>query len=377
MTRIRLTAVVVAIAAVCSLFAQYGPGYQDLPLPGAGTSGPTYRISAEFADVLNLSDGAPIKIGGLPVGRVHDIRVDGMQAIADLDIEQRFKIPQGSIARLRYDTPLGEMFVDITTTASTKNLNPNAVIPVSETSTAPTVEDTLAQASLLINGGGLSQLQTINHELNNALNGREGTVRHVLDQTSTFLRGANAGAHDITTALQALSSASKALNARRGVFKKAIAEVGPAAQVLSQDTPLLTALLGKTSTLTGRANALLAQTQASLVSVATQLGPILDQVVASTPNYLHGSKSLAAAAAILPAVIPGDFAPLNVTFTVNLAKLLGMSGATGPTSPGSGGGQVLPGNPLLSGLPSLLGGLVPSGSPSSSKGLLGGLLGGL
>lgn len=378
MTRIKLIVIVLAVATGCYLFAQYGPGYQNLPLPGSGASGSTYRLSAQFGDVLNLNDGAPIKIGGLPIGRVHDVRVDGMQAIADLDIEQRFKIPQGSTARLRYDTPLGEMFVDITTSSSTKNLDPNSLISSTDTSTAPTVEDTLAEASLLINGGGLGQLQTINHELDNTLNGREGTVRSLLMQASTFLHGANAGAHDITTALQALNNASAALSARRDVFKKAISEIGPAARVLAQDTPLLTNLLARTSTLTGRANSVLAQTQTSLVSLVTQLGPILDQVVASTPNYLHGSKSLAAAAAILPVAIPGDFAPLNITMTLVLSKLLGTTGGTGST--GTGGGQLLPGLPLPSGLPSLpnlLGGILPSGSPPSGNGLLGGLLGGL
>ena len=42
-----------------------------------------------------------------------------------------------------------------------------------DTDTAPTVEDALSQASLLVNGGGLGDLQTVTEELNNVLGGRE------------------------------------------------------------------------------------------------------------------------------------------------------------------------------------------------------------
>lgn len=345
----RLVKPVLVIMVAFSLGA-CGWSYQGLDLPGSGQSGSTYRLSAQFADVLNLASGAPVEMGGLAIGRVHDVRTDGMAAIADMDIRQGVEVPLGTTARLRYDTPLGQMFIQLNASTRSGVYTAGATIPKDSTDTAPTVEDTLAEASLLINGGGLGQLQTINHELNNALDGRQTVVRGLLARAETFLRGANAGARDMTDALIALDQAAAALKSRRHVFGTAIRAIQPAARLLAADTPLLTTLLARTSSLTARTDHLLATTQTSLVDLVVQLGPILDQVIASTPSYLHGSRALAQVAAILPGLIPGDFAPLNITMTLALQRLVGTSSGSGP-SPGSGSGG------STGGLGGLLGGL--------------------
>ena len=49
----------------------------------------------------------------------------------------------------------------------------------------PEVEEVLGALSLLLNGGGVGQLQTITRELNKTLHGREGDARSVLHQIRT------------------------------------------------------------------------------------------------------------------------------------------------------------------------------------------------
>ncbi len=51
-----------------------------------------------------------------------------------------------------------------------------------QTAEAPTIEDTFAALSLLLNGGGLDKLQTIARELSMALRGRTGAARDVISQ---------------------------------------------------------------------------------------------------------------------------------------------------------------------------------------------------
>ncbi len=140
------------------------------------------------------------------------------------------ELREGATARLRYTTPLGELFVDITNPAKGTALEDGDTLALADTSTAPTVEDALAQASLLVNGGGLEQLQTVTEELNTAIGGREDTVRTLLGQAETFLTEANATTADIDRALQALSSVSKTLRGREEVINRAVREIRPAAQ---------------------------------------------------------------------------------------------------------------------------------------------------
>jgi phospholipid/cholesterol/gamma-HCH transport system substrate-binding protein len=321
-----------------------GPSYQDLPLPGAGRLEGSYQVDATFTDVLNLSQGAEVKMTGLPVGRIESVHTDGVRAIAVLDIENAVTLRRGSQARLRYDTPLGELFVEITPAAKGAPLTDGDTLTVRDTSTAPTVEDTLAQASLLINGGGLTQLQTINTELNTALGGREATVRRVLDQSRRFLAGANASSADIDALLRHLAAASTALDRRRRVIGDAVRAIGPMAQVLDQDTGALTTLLAGTERLTRHANQTMDRTQTALVQTLSQLGPILEEILEAKREWVHSLTALRTASALLREAVPGDFIGLDVLLWLDPEALL-TGGTTTPTPTSTG-----PGLPDLPGL---------------------------
>ena len=70
----------------------------------------------------------------------------------------------------------------------------------------------LGALSLLLNGGGVAQLKTITEELNNALDGREGTVKSVLRQLRTLMSQLDDGKAEIVTALERVNSLSISLN---------------------------------------------------------------------------------------------------------------------------------------------------------------------
>ena len=53
-------------------------------------------------------------MNGVSVGRVQSVTADDFKAKVTMDIKTSTRIRQGSQARLRYDTPLGELFVQIT-----------------------------------------------------------------------------------------------------------------------------------------------------------------------------------------------------------------------------------------------------------------------
>ena len=348
----------VALLSVAAAASACGPGYQDLPLPGSAGGGHTYRVAAAFDDALNLSEGAPIKIGGLPVGHVADVRAEGFRAVADLDVDDDVVLHRGVSARLRYDTPLGQVFVELTNPSTGPAVTAGATLDRRSTTTAPSVEDTLAEASLLVNGGGLTEIQTIVHQLNDALGGREGEVRSVLNRTNTFLSRANSSKSDIDALLRSLSAAGRALSARRQVFGAAIRALGPMARALHADTPTLNGLLVRSNAVVDRTNKVLALTQGDLVRILTELGPILDQVLATEPTFVEGMRSLARGDGVLRRAIPGDFVPLDLDLDLDLRGLLGGGAGAG----GSGGSGGSGGN---------------GGGGNGTGGVLGGLLGNL
>src|SRR5689334_5706831 len=108
----RIAHALLAVVAVVGL-AGCGVGYKQLPLPGSKVRGDTYQVRALFDQALNLAQGAPVRVNGVSVGRVSDVAARNYQALVTMDILSTAKIPDDSTARLRYDTPLGELIIQV------------------------------------------------------------------------------------------------------------------------------------------------------------------------------------------------------------------------------------------------------------------------
>ena len=78
----------------------------------------TYRVKAEFQNVVGLSDGAGVRVGGLHQGTVKHIqlpnRPDGkMTVIMDLDRGTRDVLKQDSVAAIKSEGLIGDKYVEI------------------------------------------------------------------------------------------------------------------------------------------------------------------------------------------------------------------------------------------------------------------------
>ena len=305
----RVSRIVVPLLGLL-LVAGCGPGLKDVPLPGTGVSGDTITVRADFAEALNLAEGATVKVNGVDSGKVQGVEVEDFHARAEMKVKTDAELRDGATARLRYTTPLGELFVDITNPAKGAKLEEGDLLELADTSTAPTVEDALAQASLLVNGGGLEQLQTVTEELNTAVGGREDTVRALLAQSEAFLTEANATTSDIDRALNSLASVSQTLSERQDVIDRAVREIRPAAKVLRENTPGLTELLAEIEAFSAAANTTVQQTRDQLLTIIHQAEPVLAEFVANQDRYVLSLNRLVDAGGVVEEIIPGDYISL-------------------------------------------------------------------
>lgn len=392
----------VAIIAGAALVAGCGgPTFSSLPLPGSGVSGSTIQVSATFAEALNLAQGAAVRINGVDSGRVQDVTTKDFRAVVTMKIRKNAKLRQDATARLRYTTPLGELFVDVTNPAAGSLVTDGGSFGLKQTSTAPTVEDALSSASLLINGGGLNQLQTITTEANKALGGHEHALRDLLAKGSNLLTQINGSSAQIDHALRSLDSASRVLQQRKAIIHKALIDVRPAAATLRANTANLTALLTSLNRFAGTANTTVNATRAQIITLIHDAGPVLQEMVSVRPVFPATLKALLHLRTILTRVIPGDYLNLGTHLEIDkvaaggsvlglntLLDQLGLGGLTGSGSSAGGGLLGLSNigkntaNGVTSGLISgLLGGSKSSksgsGPSAADTGILGTLLGGL
>ncbi|WZH51682.1 MAG: MCE family protein [Nocardioides alkalitolerans] len=265
-------------------------------------------VTASFDDALNLPAGAPVKLDGVRVGKVVEIDAVDYRAQVVMAIDENVRVPVGSAFRLRYTTALGEVYVELTSGPATgADLADGDVVPADATSVAATVEDTLASASLLVNGGNLGQIQTIVGELNTALDGRTGAAQEVLEQTDVFLAEILASTQEIDRTLDALAAASTTLDAREETIDAALRDLRPAAAVLTSSTDDLADLLDSADALALTAGGLVDATRDDLELIVDELGPVLDELLAAEGELLPALSDLATFGATIDSRVPTDY----------------------------------------------------------------------
>ncbi len=107
--------------------------------------GKSYAITAKFDNIGSLRPQAPVKAAGVVVGRVGDIKFDDKtyQALVTLNMEEGYKFPKDSSAKILTAGLLGEQYVGIEAGGDTNNLGPGDRIP--RTQSAAVLEDLINQ----------------------------------------------------------------------------------------------------------------------------------------------------------------------------------------------------------------------------------------
>ena len=154
-----------------------------------------------------------MRVADVNVGNVTKIEVQDWHALVTMRINSDVHLPANSTAKVGTTSLLGSMHIELappTDEPPQGELKNGSVIPLSAASTYPTTEQTLASVSILLNGGGLGQLQEINQTFAKALAGRENDMRSLLTQLDVFIERLNAQTDDIITATESLNCAGRA-----------------------------------------------------------------------------------------------------------------------------------------------------------------------
>ncbi|MFC7341682.1 MCE family protein [Saccharopolyspora griseoalba] len=321
---------VVATVALLLLSGCGSRGVYDMPLPGGADIGDDpYEVKVRMSDVLDLVPNAGVRVNEVPVGRVEDIRLaDGTwQAEVTVQVNGDVELPANAIARLRQSSLLGEKYVELSAPAQTPEgrLRDGATIPIERTSRNPQVEEVLGALSLLLNGGGVAQLQNITRELNKAMEGREADIRGLLGNLDELVAGLDAQRDDITNALESIDRLSAKLNEQRGQIDTALTELGPGLKVLADQRQQLVTMLRSLDELSGVATDVVDRSHEDLVANLNQLAPTLHQLAAAgdtLPKSLEVLASFPFPDNAVEGIKGSDYTNLYVKADLNLTNLL-------------------------------------------------------
>jgi phospholipid/cholesterol/gamma-HCH transport system substrate-binding protein len=324
-------------------------GAYDLPLPGGvANGGAIYRVTVQFADVLDLVPQSAVKVGDVTVGSVESIDLQGWTAVVRLRLLDTAVLPDNATAELGQTSLLGEKYVALqapTGIAPVGRLSDGDLIPLARSGRNPEVEEVLGALSLLLNGGGVGQLKIITTELNKALGGNEKSARDLLARLDTLVGSLDAQKADIVRAIDAIDRLATRLSAQRQDIAVALDQVPGGLKVLADQRAQLTTLLTSLARLGTVGTKVVEASRADTVANLTALQPVL-AALNEAGNDLPDSLQL-----LLTYPFPdqaltgvkGDYTNLHITAELGVGSLLALGSRPPSTS--------IPGLPSLPSLP--------------------------
>ncbi|MCA1657114.1 MAG: MCE family protein, partial [Actinobacteria bacterium] len=258
---------------------------------GADIGDHPYSVTIQFADVLDLVPQSGVRVRDVPVGRVTDISLGkDWTAQVTVQVNGDVQLPANATASIQQSSLLGEKYVELATPTSETpqgRLTNKALITLDRTSRNVEVEELLGALSLVLNGGGLAQLDTINRELGVALQGRESGVRNTLDQLQTFIGGLDSQKEQINRALDSVNALAATLAGRTATIDDALDSIPPGLDVFNQQRDLLVSMLQSLARLGDVGTRIINESGADTVHDLELLQPILTQLSAAGPDLAN------------------------------------------------------------------------------------------
>jgi len=303
-------------------------GLNSLSLPGTeGGGADSYTVRAQLPDVVTVQQNSRVRVGDVNVGNVTAIEVEGWHALVTMRINGDVRLPANTTARVGQTSLLGSLHIELEAPideAPRGELTDGSLIPLSAARTYPTTEQTLASVSVLLNGGGLAQLQEINQTFARALAGREDQMRSLLGQLDIFITELNAQTDDIITATKNLNALVGQVAEKNSAVDTALTTIPQALAVLSDSRTKLADAITALGQFSAVAASTVNQSRDALVANLRNLAPPLRALADAGPALTKGLDFLSTypwVKSTIPNWFRGDFANITLVIDLTLSRI--------------------------------------------------------
>jgi len=303
-------------------------GLNSLPLPGTRGSGPdAFTVQAQMPDVVNIQPNSRVRVDDVNVGTVTNVERQGWHALVTMRIDGGVSLPGNSTAKIGQTSLLGSTHVELAPPTSVQpegKLDDGSVIPLSSASAYPTSEQTLAAISMLLNGGGVGQLQDVIQAFSTALRGRENDLRSLIEQLDIFVGHINDQTDDIISAGESLDRVVGTFAEGKDIVDRAIKTIPDALAVLRDERTQLAEAIAQLGRFGELATDSVNQTKDSVIKEFRQLAPILKSLADAGPSLTRSLSMLLTFPfpyETLDKWIRGDFGNLSTTIDLTLSRL--------------------------------------------------------
>lgn len=314
----------VALGAAALVLTSCGSwkGIANIPLPGGpGTGSERTTIYVQMPDTLALNVNSRVRVADVYVGRVRAIELRNWVATLTLDLEPNIALPVNTQAKIGQTSLLGSQHVqlDLPPNPSSQRLESGDTITLENASAFPTTERVLASIASILTGGGVANLETIQSEVYNVLNGRADQIRDFLGQLDTFTAELNQQRDDITRAIDSTNRLLTIVAQRNNTLDAVLTEFPPLIEHFAETRDLFGDAIESLGRISNAAVAALEPANADINQNLENLQRPLRELGKSGP-YLLGALKIFLTAPYsienVPKAIRGDY--INASLTVDL-----------------------------------------------------------
>ncbi len=303
-------------------------GANSLPLPGTKGGGPgAYTIQAQLPDIQNLKQNSRVRVNDVTVGNVTKVELQDWHALVTMRLDGTVDLPANATATIGQTSLLGSVHVELAPPKGTRpvgKLKNGSLIPLSAGGAFPSTEQTLAAVSMVLNGGGLGNVQDITKALSTAFSGREQDLRSLIGQLDKFVGYLNDQKDDIIAATDSLNDLVGQFADQKPVVDKALKTIPDALAVLNNERENLADALGELGKFSALAADSVNQTKENLVKELKDLGPVLQSLADSGPALTRSLDYFATYPFPKPTIskwIRGDYGNLTAIIDLTLSRI--------------------------------------------------------
>jgi len=302
-------------------------GIANVPLPiGRGTSSNHLTIYVQMPDSLALNTNSRVRVADVWVGTVRDITLKNWTAVLTLDLDPTVKLPANATAKIGQTSLLGTQHVELTAPRdpSPLPLKSGDTIGLANSSVYPTVERTLASVAVILNGGGIPNLDLIQTEVIKILDGHVDQVREFLKKLATFTTELNRQRDNLTRAIDSTNHLLAIAADHNDTLDRLLTDIPPLIQHFADTRELFADATESLGRFSDAANRALSDTRPNLHQSLQSLQRPLQQLDRASPYVIDALRlGLTAPFNIdkVPQVIRGDYVNISGALDLTLSTI--------------------------------------------------------
>jgi phospholipid/cholesterol/gamma-HCH transport system substrate-binding protein len=254
----------------------------------------TYPLRATFTDVTGLGSGDPVRLAGVPVGKVTSVMLVGGRAQVGFQVGTNAHVPVDTTVAVRWRNLIGQRYLSLVPGQSTKMLAPNSQItrttsvidlgafvnelgPLAAELNPQELNQIFTALSQALDGNQQNVISLVGN-LNSVLStlaGRNATLSQLLTDYKTITGTLATRDQQIETMVNNLVLLSQSFNDNTGLVDNALTQLSGLStglnQLLTVSGTQLQGVVGNLAVLTGVLHARIADLEATLHSLPTAL----------------------------------------------------------------------------------------------------------